>query len=224
MATGDTRLRLLDAAERLFAEQGFGATSLRAVTSEAGVNIAAVNYHFGSKEALIGAVFARRLEPLNGERRELLERAIDAAPAGCPSVEAVLESLIRPAVDRLGARGGQPSLISGLLGRAHNEQDEQIRALVFEQFESTTRLYCEVLARILPHLDEAELFTRFHFVIGAMASALMDPGRVGEISGGVVDATDMDGIATRLVAFLAAGLNAPAAKLDREAVRARAAK
>ena len=209
MAGGETRLRILDAAETLFSSKGFGQTSLRGVTGAAGVNIAAVNYHFGSKDALVSAVFARRLGPLNQERRELLEAAIKAAPEGLPAVEVVLESLIRPAVDRWGGLDGTPSVLAGLLGRAHNEQDQQIRRLVFEQFEATTRQYCDVLAKILPDLDDEELFTRFHFLIGAMASTLVDPGRVGVLSGGKVDVTDIDALVSRLVTFLAGGLTAP---------------
>lgn len=219
MATGDTRLKILDAAEDLFSSQGFAATSLRSVTSAAGVNIAAVNYHFGSKDELVSAVFARRLEPLNAERRQLLDAAVARAKGGCPPVEEVLESLIRPAVERWGGKGAEASSIAGLLGRAHNENDPHVRRLVFEQFASTTRRYCEVLARILPDLGQAELYTRFHFVIAAMASTLVDPERLALLSDGLVDGHDMDAMVARLVAFLAGGLTAaPAAVEERPKV------
>jgi len=208
MATGDTRLKILDAAEKLFSTEGFG-TSLRAVTGAAGVNIAAVNYHFGCKDGLVSAVFARRLGPLNEERRSLLESAVARAKHGHPPIEAVLESLIRPAVDRWGASDGQLSSIAGLLGRAHSENDPHVRRLVFEQFATTTRRYCEVLASILPDLDDAELYTRFHFAIAAMATTLVDPERVGLLSDGLVDARDMDTMVARLVSFLAGGFLAP---------------
>ena len=81
MANSTTRYRILDTAESLFAEQGFSATSLRNITTAAGVNLAAVNYHFRSKEGLIEAVFARRVAPLNAERLELLTAAEDRAAA-----------------------------------------------------------------------------------------------------------------------------------------------
>jgi len=217
MATGDTRLKILDAAEHLFSTQGFAATTLREVTGAAGVNIAAVNYHFGSKDALVSAVFARRLEPLNEERQQLLQRAVARARDGRPPVAEVLESLIRPAVDRWGASDGEPSSIAGLLGRAHNEHDPHVRRLVFEQFAATTRRYCEVLARILPDLDDAELYTRFHFCIAAMASTLVDPERLSMLSNGLVDARDTDAIVARLVVFLAGGLQAAPADVSADA-------
>src|SRR5437867_6100600 len=90
--------RILDVAERLFAERGFAATSLRNITAEAAVNLAAVHYHFGSKDELIEAVFARRLGPLNRERLRLLEACRAAAGGGSPSVEELLEALIAPAL------------------------------------------------------------------------------------------------------------------------------
>jgi AcrR family transcriptional regulator len=214
MATSDTRLKILDAAEALFSSQGFAATSLRSVTGAAGVNIAAVNYHFGSKDELVSAVFARRLEPLNAKRHQLLNDAVARAKDGCPPVEAVLESLIRPAVELWGGTGGEASSIARLIGRAHSENDLHVRRLVFEQFATTTRRYCEVLARILPDIGDAELYTRFHFAIAAMASTLVDPERLGLLSDGLVDGHDMDAMVARLVAFLAGGLTAASAAIE----------
>ena len=89
ISTTDTKNDLLEAAEKLFAEHGFARSSLRAITREAGANLASVNYHFGSKEGLVRAVFARRLEPLNQERLALLDRCLESA-AGDPDLVAVL--------------------------------------------------------------------------------------------------------------------------------------
>ena len=96
MNTSDTRNRLLDAAQRLFVENGIGTSSLRAITTKAGANLASVNYHFGSKEALIHAVFARSLEPLNQERLANLDRVEAEAGDSPPELEAVLESFLGP--------------------------------------------------------------------------------------------------------------------------------
>jgi AcrR family transcriptional regulator len=218
MSASETKLRILDAAEGLFADRGFAATSMRDVTGEAGVNLAAVHYHFGSKDALIGAVFARRLTPLNEKRLRLLD-ALVASAGGRPALEDVLETLIRPAVGLVGPGTAHGSLLTRLLGRVHTSQDLHVRALVFEQFDATTRRYLDVLADVLPHLDEAELVTRFHFLIGAMASSLVEPERLVHLSRGNVDPDDVETMVSRLVTFLAAGLSAPAtaAHPDRQA-------
>ena len=96
-----TAERILDAAEELFADLGFDATSTRAITTRAGVNLAAVNYHYGSKDALIEAVFARRLVPLNRERLELLDRVEARAGAGGPAVESIVEAFVRPPMRKI---------------------------------------------------------------------------------------------------------------------------
>jgi AcrR family transcriptional regulator len=214
MATVDTRLKILDAAERLFAAHGFAATSLREVTGAAEVNLAAVNYHFGSKEALISAVFGRRLDPLNEERLRLLDEIEAAACDRRPPLDRILETLIRPAVGRFRPGSPDTALLARLLGRVHNSEEPLVRSLVFEQFEGTTRRYLDVLARVLPHLDHAELVTRFHFLIGAMASSFVDAGRLTHLSRGTVDPTDMDTVVARLVTFLSAGLSAPATRFE----------
>src|SRR5438477_4352893 len=94
----DTKTRILDAAERLFVEHGFEATSLRSLTSAAGVNLAAVHYHFGSKEELFQAVLTRRLDPMNQERIDLLERVEREAGSRAPSCEKVLFAMLIPAL------------------------------------------------------------------------------------------------------------------------------
>ena len=96
--SADTKTRILDAAERLFVEHGFEATSLRSLTSAAGVNLAAVNYHFGSKEELFQAVLTRRLDPMNQERIELLERIEREAVGRAPSCEKILFAMLIPAL------------------------------------------------------------------------------------------------------------------------------
>src|SRR5215475_7182897 len=94
-----TKDRILDAAEKLFAMNGFEATSLRQITAEAGVNLAAVNYHFQSKEALLGAVFSRRVVPVNRRRIELLNALEAAAGAEGPALDSILEALFRPVIE-----------------------------------------------------------------------------------------------------------------------------
>src|SRR6478736_9839979 len=104
-----TKERILDAAETLFMEHGFEATSLRAITTAAGVNLAAVNYHFGSKEELFQAVLTRRLDPMNQERIELLGRIEREAGGRALSCEKILFAMLIPALKlaRDEKRGGK---------------------------------------------------------------------------------------------------------------------
>jgi len=123
-----TRDALLDAAERLFVEQGLEAASLRAITQLAGVNLAAVNYHFGSKEGLVRAVFSRRLAPLQAERLRLLDEE-EARDGG--TLEGVLRAFIAPAM-RLRASAG-PVDVSQLLGRIFHQPNDEVRKMLFRK-------------------------------------------------------------------------------------------
>src|SRR6185503_13572364 len=123
----ETRTRILDAAEELFMQHGFEGTSMRALTTRAGVNLAAVNYHFGSKDALIEAVFRRRLDPMNVERIAELER-LEAA--GNVSSESIIRAFIGPSLRMVeDAKGGSRNFIR-LLGRTYTEPAKEIRALI----------------------------------------------------------------------------------------------
>ena len=210
-----TKERMLDAAERLFAERGFAATSLRAITAAAGVNLAAVNYHFHSKEALLAAVFARRLGPLNRQRLELLAQARSRAGRRSPPLEEILEAFLAPAFrlhgDLAPAGPGFPSL----MGRIYAEPGEHIRVILREQFGEIAARFTEALKEALPKLPPAELYWRIHFMIGAMAHTLAGSRALGLVAGGRCDPPDVEGTIRRLVVFLAAGLRAPAARRTR---------
>ena len=130
MATPTTRERILDAAEDLFAEQGF-ATSLRSITASAEVNLAAVNYHFGSKEALIQEVFARRLGPLNAERLRLL----DTIEAGSDiRLERIVEAFVGPALRM--SHNPRGAVFMRLFGHTLSQRDDRILRLFSGQFRT----------------------------------------------------------------------------------------
>jgi AcrR family transcriptional regulator len=201
----DTKQRILDAAERLFADQGFAASSLRSVTAEAGVNLAAVNYHFGSKESLLEAVLARRIEPMNRERLELLERLER------PTVEGILEAFVGPAL-RMRAdpeRGG--AAFVRLFGQILGQPNETMRLDFAKRFEEVAFRFVDALAGVLPELPRAEVMWRFLFVVGAMAHTMAMTNEVRRISHGLCDPSNVEATVQRLVPFLAAGMRTPAA-------------
>ncbi|ROR29840.1 TetR/AcrR family transcriptional regulator [Inmirania thermothiophila] len=207
----ETRARLLDAAERILAEEGFAAASLRRITRAAGTNLAAVHYHFGAKAGLVEAVFRRRLEPLNRARLEALERLERAGTA--PGVRDLLLALIAPAL-RMGrdpATGG--ARFMRLLGRAYVEPDPQVRALLHGLYGEVRERYFAAFTRALPGLPREELAWRLHFVLGTIAYAMAGSDALELVTTcDWVDPDDVEALGARLIPFLEAGLRAP---LDR---------
>jgi AcrR family transcriptional regulator len=173
MSQPDTKQRLLDAAEHLFARDGFHCTSLRALTTEAGTNLAAVNYHFGSKEALIEAVFERRLIPLNTARRERLEAVREAArrQGVRPSVQETLRAFIEPTLEFRDIGPGARDFVI-LVGRALGEADGSLRGLFFRLMEPVLLLLFETLCDALPELPRTTIYWRLYFTMGAMAQVM----------------------------------------------------
>jgi AcrR family transcriptional regulator len=206
LASKDTKERILDAAERLFAAHGFAGTSLRAVTREAGVNLAAIHYHFGTKEDLLRAVLSRIVIPVNRERLNLLEQVEAAAGSDPPSLEGILEAFIAPDLRLIRDLGERGVIITRFLGRSYTEPAEMVQALSREHYEELGQRFMEVFARALPEVPQAELYFRFKLVLGVLTYFLADNDPTG---GYAEDLSDVDGTLRRLVAFLAAGLRAP---------------
>jgi len=206
--SADTKTRILDAAEALFTEHGFEATSLRQLTSAAGVNLAAVNYHFGSKEELFQAVLTRRLDPMNQERLELLTALERESGGKPPSCEKVIFTMLIPALRlaRDEKRGGKNFL--RVLGRAYADPAPFVRHFLHAQYAEMIGRYKEAFLRALPHLSKQELTWRLHFVMGALSYTLAgtDSHKLFQQMGGT---EDDELLLQRLAPFLVAGLKAP---------------
>ncbi len=202
-----TRERIVEAAEQLFAEQGFSATSLRNITAEAGVNLAAVNYHFGSKDELIRNVFARRLGPLNDERLAALSRAQRDAGEREPEIEKIIEAFVGPALRMSRDPGGMRFI--QLFGRTLSQRNDDIHRMFTDQFRQVLHRFSEALGRALPELPGEEIFWRMMFMIGSMAHTMALADKLPEITGGVCKPTSVERLIERLVPFIAAGLRAP---------------
>lgn len=202
----DTKDRILDAAERLFALHGFAATSLRAITNEAGVNLAAVNYHFHSKEALIGEVFSRRLKPVNARRLELLDAIEARNPQGPLSLEELLEALIGPVMEVAMASNVAPLIARMLL----EPGDLAYRTLGQEMGEIVRRFGCAV-RRALPGTPVDRLLWGALFTVGAASHTLIGHRLLQKFSGGRIPPSPPQEILGRLIAYTSAGLRAVAA-------------
>ena len=206
----DTRARILDAAERLFGEEGYKAVSLRSITAAAGVNLAAIHYHFGSKEGLLDELVRRRAAPVNRERMESLRHLKDAAGANPITVDDLLEAFLVPAFH---AAEESPDW-ARLMGRLHAEG--VMPAVARKHFGPTGELFFVEMRRTLPDMADEDMGWRIKFAMGAMAHALaawpLGPGRhEGAESSGEV--------AKRMVAFLSGGFRAPLAAREKVEVK-----
>jgi AcrR family transcriptional regulator len=203
----DTRERILDTAERLFADQGYATTSLRKVIAAAQVNIAAIHYHFGSKEELLDAVVLRKVAPVNAARIAWLERVEAAAGTGPLKVEDVLESFFLPTAE---TAQRNPDFVR-LMGRMLTEG--MIPTLIEKHMHSTAMRFVSALRRAVPDLGQEELMWRAHFMVGAMAHAMAVKPIFAGMEGNPPDiALRM----RRLVTFLSAGFRAAATSAAKE--------
>lgn len=201
MATATTRETILSAAESLFAEHGLAGTSLRGITTDAGVNLAAVNYHFGSKEGLIQAVFRRRLDALNTERLGRLERVEARAHGGKPDLRAALQAFIVPALEMSHDPEHGGVVFMRLLGRVMSERDRTLRAFLADRYGHVIKRFADVLSGALPGLSDEDLFWRLNFVVGALTYSMAEVVWEHDDS-----AEQLADLATRLVDFAVAGL------------------
>jgi AcrR family transcriptional regulator len=209
MAGTDTKNRILDAAERLFADHGFGHVSLRQIIAAAGVNLASVHYHFGSKEALFQSILARRIGPLNEERLGILDDLLSRAGGKTPSLPRLLEALVGPPLrlSRDRKRGGERFM--KLLGRTFTDPNDQLQEMLFAQFQAVAERFIPLLRKSLPRLPSEDFFWRLNFTIGAMAHTMAHTRHLKFMSGDLCDPEDTDGIITRFVAYATAGMKAP---------------
>ncbi|HMV22657.1 MAG TPA: TetR family transcriptional regulator [Rhodocyclaceae bacterium] len=208
-----TRERILDTAETLFMAQGYEGTSMRQITGQAQVNLAAVNYHFGSKEELLQEVFRRRLKWLNDERLRVLD-ALEAEAGGHalkPSqiVDAFFGTLLRMAGDR---KHGGPVFLR-LLGRTLTEPSEFIRTFLADEYREVMERFKSALFKALPDVPRVEIVWRFHFMLGATSYAIAGTDTLRLVTDWHLDAAEADGgperLLPRLMTFLLGGLRAP---------------
>lgn len=198
-----TKERILSAAETLFARRGFDGASLRELTSAAGVNLAAVNYHFGSKEKLVEQVFKRRLDALNRDRLAALG-AVCQRPDH--SLEDVLGAYIRPALELSHDAGG--ALFMRVLARAFAEHDDTLRQFLSDNYGHVIRQFTAEFARLLPHLEKAELYWRIDLVTGALTHAMSGFGII-QRKDNVSEQSHREQTAAHLIGFAVAGLSHP---------------
>lgn len=197
----DTKSRILDTAEKLFGMNGFEATSLRDITTAAEVNLAAINYHFQTKDCLIDAIVARRIEPVNKKRLELLEAA-----GSHPTVEQILRAFMAPVMQV------KVDAVVPLIGRILTNPELYVERVFHKHMAPISQRFVEALSQALPDLPPSELLWRLHFCIGVVTHTTLWGRIYPKITNGVCDISDREALVDRTVRFAAAGFRAPASK------------
>lgn len=167
-----TKERLLEAAVKLFAERGFRGASVRAVTEEAGTSVSAANYHFGSKEELLRAAIRSRAAPLNQRRLQALEAVEGEAGEGAPSVEAVVEAFVNPALEMRSEAGTEGPVYRALAARLYVDPPPQVAEIRREIFEPVNERFREVLASALPGATSEQVALALQLALGVLVHML----------------------------------------------------
>ena len=193
----DTRERILDAAEALIIERGFAATSLRAIADRAKVNLAATNYHFGSKTGLLAAVFHRIVEPINAERLRRIS-ALERSGRSL-TINEILAALCMPLVEA----SGNNNLLQ-VMGRIYSEPESVTKPIIENEFTETAHRFMAALARELPDVEFETLRWRFHFMIGSVIHLMRVQAPIGQQP----SAERLQQGVQQLIEYSAAGLTA----------------
>ncbi|MCC7283791.1 MAG: TetR family transcriptional regulator [Acetobacteraceae bacterium] len=207
-----TRARILAAATEVFVRRGIEAGTIREITKAAGVNVAAVNYHFGSREALLRATLAEVAGPMNAARLQALDQEARAHAPHAPPLPAIVDALVRPLIETPRWQDGTRPLIR-LIQQLRALPHQMANQLMAEQFDAVAHRFIAALHAALPHLSRAEIVWRYEFARGAVVHVLVDcdpeSGRLAALSGGACRTGDQDELLCQATRFVAAGFSAP---------------
>jgi len=209
MPSDQTRTAILAAAERLYADRGFSDVTLRDIVAEANVNLAAVNYHFGSKDELIAELFVTRSLQLNRERLRELRAAEDQGGGRAP-IDAVVRALVGPTLRGCLGPETQHSTAARFMIRVNIESVPAIRRIRNREIDHL-RKFIAAMRRTLPGHSEVELYWGLHFALAMAQQTVRDSERLTKLSEGQCDVDDVEAVIDRVVRVAVMGLTAPPA-------------
>lgn len=202
---GATKQRLIEAAEELFADEGFDRVSVRDITTKAGANVAAVNYHFGSREGLVAVVLTRYINPVNEERLARLD-ALERRAAGKPvAMEEILDAFIRPFATQVRRSELSEKIFFKLMGRMFGHGCE-MPPVVDQLFATMINRFQKALARSLPGLGAEDIWWRMHLMSGAMIHTMAHGEKLTRFSQGEAGSPTLELTLSRFIRFSAAGM------------------
>ena len=216
-----TRERILDAAEKLFAERGFHGVSIRDVTGAADVDVALAAYHFGNKQGLLETVVMRRAADLNDERLARLDAVLDSSGKKQPQLEDIIDAFTHPLLDRSSRGSAGWKSYFALIAEVNNSP-EFGGVLMTRFFDPVVQRFIQAIRLALPDATDRDIYWAYHFLSGALTLTFAETGRIDKLSGGACKSSDLDSVHERLVPFCAAGFRALC--IDGRARKRRAAK
>jgi AcrR family transcriptional regulator len=222
MASDHTRTAILSAAERLYADRGFGDVTLRDIVASANVNLAAVNYHFGSKDELIAELFVTRSLATNRERLNELKLAEEAG-GGRASISSILRALVGPTLRGCLGPDRERSAAARFMIRASIESVPPIRRIKNREIDHL-RKFAAAMRRSLPDSNEVDLYWALHFALAMAHQTIRDSERLTKLSEGKCDLNDVQGTISRIVAVSVMALAGNGAEKMPEIVAARRAR
>jgi AcrR family transcriptional regulator len=204
---GQSQVRdaLLDAAEALFAESGFGAVSLRDIARHADAHIGSLTYHFGTKIGLLGEIYRRHCGPMNARRLELLREA-QRIHDPIERAQAIVRAYVIPAFSSLSDHDGGGARFTRLRAALSAESNPDARAIIAEAFDTTSHAFIDALHECAPHLSRADVVWRSQFLLGSLYYTLVNPERISRLSRGEADGADMTVAVDQIVRAATEGL------------------
>ncbi|WP_337920836.1 TetR/AcrR family transcriptional regulator [Vibrio cholerae] len=201
-----TKEKILDVAEGLFAEYGFNDTSLRTITSKAGVNLASVNYHFGDKKTLVRAVLNRYLEAFMPEMKQSLERLNERDDYDMAEVFEALRAPLR-SLSELRPNGTSRFML--LIGRGYIDVQGHLRWFITNRYNDVLTLFTDSVLKANPNLTRETLFWRLHFTLGTCVFTMASSQALAEIAENDFGSkVDPKSVVDQLIPYLAAGVAA----------------
>ncbi|MBT4265175.1 MAG: TetR/AcrR family transcriptional regulator [Deltaproteobacteria bacterium] len=204
MKTQKSKKAILDAAEMLFAKKGYEGTSMRAIAEKAKVAQGLIHYHCKTKDLLFASLIERHADAINSKRLLMLNRCFEEVQEGQPTLEAILESFIRPALEH--GRVGRGRYYSQILATIANSDDKRSTDLVHRNYNSIAKEYIAALQKVLHELPASEIYWGYLFATSVAISSMARTGRIKRLSEGSLDEDDLERIIVRIVRFLANGL------------------
>ncbi len=202
--TPSKRDRILDVAERLFAEHGFDGVTIRQIASGAEVDVALASYHFGKKLDLFQAVFGRRAEELNERRLAALREVQAQAGEEGPSVEQIIEAFLRPL--EIAQETGDPGWRHYLALVAYvNNSPYWGKRMMSRMFDKLVNEFVDALRIALPDASDKDIYWCYHNLSGALTLTFADTGRIDKLSGGLCQSSDFEEAYNHMIPFVAAG-------------------
>ena len=202
-----TRERILDAAEELFARDGFAAVTVRQIMRKADADVSLAYYHFKSKRDLFDAVMLRRVDHLNSIRLDALEKVEQRHPDDLPTVEEIIAAFTQPLLELLASDHEEWRHYFALIAQINNST-EFGGPLMTRYFDPLVKRFIEALKKALPDCAPEDLYWCYHFLSGALTLTFAETGRIDNLSGGICKSSDMASINARMPAFIAAGFEA----------------